>query len=153
GGRGGIALLPSGGPVSFTAMVDNNTLDTIMRQVSTLGAINIADGGSDDGSTFTLTIKDNTLNNIIGSRGISVFAGTFVGPLDTTIDNNTIDRLGSTSKQAIFVDHANNVTGAKVRVLNNHIGQAAALWTAGNGTVEAVLVQTENSASADVLLS
>jgi hypothetical protein len=125
-----------------------------MRPLTNLGAINVTDGDLDGGGpTVNGTIQHNILNNIIGSRGISVIADTFAGPLTLTIDDNDIDRLGSTSKHAIFVDARNNVTNAKVTVTNNQIGQAANLWTSGNGTAEAVLVQTQNSASMNSLMS
>ena len=159
-GNGGIHLAPFGGPVTFNFNIDSNVFDTLMRPVTTLGAINIIDGDLDgSGPTVTGTIQNNTLNNIIGSRGIAVIADTFAGPLDLTINNNNVDRLGSTTKHAIFTDVRNTVTNADVRVTNNDVGQnpspspAGTLWTGGNGTAEAVLVQCQNSASVNSLLT
>ena len=153
-GNGGIFFAPFGGPVTFNFDIDTNSFSDIMRPITNLGAINITNGDLDgSGPTVTGTIRNNTLNNIVGSRGIAVIADTFAGPFDLTIDNNNIDRLQSTSKHAINVGIRDNVTGAKVRVQNNDIGQAAALWTAGVGSAEAVLVLTQNAATANVLLS
>jgi len=153
-GNGGIFFAPFGGPVTFNFDIDTNSFSDIMRPVTNLGAINVTDGDLDGGGpTVTGTIRNNTLNNIVGSRGIAVIADTFAGPFDLTIDNNNIDRLQSTSKHAINVGVRNNVTGAKVRVQNNDIGQAAALWTAGAGSAEAVLVLTQDAASANVRLN
>ena len=159
-GNGGIFFAPFGGPVTFNFDIDTNSFNDIMRPVTNLGAINVTDGDLDGGGpTVTGTIRNNTLNNIVGSRGISVVADTFAGPLDLTINNNNVDRLGSTTKHAIFTDVRNNVTNADVRVTNNDIGQspspspAGTLWTAGNGTAEAVLVQCQNSASVNALVT
>ncbi len=159
-GNGGIFFAPFGGPVTFNFDVDSNSFNDIMRPITNLGAINVTDGDLDgSGPTVNGQIRNNTLTNIVGSRGISVVADTFAGPLDLTINNNNIDRLGSTTKHAIFTDVRNNVTNADVRVTNNDIGQnpapapAGTLWTAGNGTAEAVLVQCQNTASVNGLLS
>ena len=159
-GNGGIFFAPFGGPVTFNFDIDTNSFNDIMRPLTNLGAINVTDGDLDGGGpTVTGTIRNNTLNNIVGSRGISVVADTFAGPLDLTINNNNVDRLGSTTKHAIFTDVRNNVTNADVRVTNNDIGQspspspAGTLWTGGNGTAEAVLVQCQNSASVNALVT
>ena len=159
-GNGGIFFAPFGGPVTFNFDIDTNSFSDIMRPLTNLGAINITDGDLDGGGpTVTGTIRNNTLNNIVGSRGIAVIADTFAGPLDLTINNNNVDRLGSTTKHAIFTDVRNSVTNADARVTNNDIGQspspspAGTLWTAGNGTAEAVLVQCQNSASVNALVT
>jgi len=159
-GNGGIGIYPFGGPVNFTFDIDGNTFDDIMRPITNLGAINITDGDLDGGGpTVTGMVRNNVLKNIVGSRGIVLIADTFAGPLDLTVDNNSIDRLGSTSKHAINVGVRDNVAGAKVKIINNDIGQnpspaaPGTLWTAGNGTAEAILVLTQNAASANVLLN
>ena len=152
-GNGGLYFAPFGGPGTFNFSVTNNTFDTLMRPLTNLGAINITDGDLDgSGPTVNGIIQGNVLNNIIGSRGISVIADTFSGPLNLTVDNNQIDRLGSTTKHAINIGLRDNVTNAQIKIRNNQIGQAANLWTSGNGTAEAVLVLTQNNATANVLL-
>ena len=153
-GNGGIFMAPFGGPVNFTFDIDGNTLENIMLPITNLGAINITDGDLDGGGPTVIgQIRNNIVNNIVGSRGIVLIADTFSGPLALTINNNTINRLQSTSKHAINVGIRNNVSGAKVTITNNSIGQAANLWTAGPGTAEAVLVLTQNDASCNTLIS
>lgn len=138
-GNGGISLNPLGG-ATFVANVDTNVFDTIMRPVTNLGAITLTNGLT---ASASITVQNNTLNNIIGSRGITLTAdGT--GPTTLVVDDNSIDRLGSTSKQAIQANLVNAATGA-FTVTANRIGQAAPLWTAGNGSANAILLQAQNS--------
>ncbi|MEO7921792.1 MAG: putative Ig domain-containing protein [Thermoanaerobaculia bacterium] len=152
-GNGGVLFTPFGGPTNFTFSVINNTFDTIMRPITNLGAISITDGDLDGGGpTMNGTIQNNTLNNIIGSRAITLIADTFAGPMTLLVDNNTINRLGSTTKHAINIGTRDNVVGAKVTVTNNMIGQAANLWTSGSGTAEAVLLLTQQSSSMNALI-
>ena len=153
GGNGGILMTPFGGPATFTFNIENNSLDTLMRPLSNLGAISVTNGDLDgSGPTLNGTIKGNTLNNIIGSRGISVTCDTFAGPTKLLIDSNNIDRLGSTSKHGISVNFLNAAVG-EVSVTNNKIGQAAALWTAATGTGNPVLLTSQNTAVMTALLS
>ncbi len=159
-GNGGIFMAPFGGPGTFNFDIDSNSFSDIMRPLTNLGAINVTDGDLDgSGPTVNGQIRNNTLTNIVGSRGIAVIADTFAGPFDLTVDNNNIDRLGSTSKHAINVGIRNNVTNADVKIRNNDIGQnpspaaAGTLWTAGNGTAEAILVLTQDAASANVQIN
>ncbi|MEK7833322.1 MAG: Ig-like domain-containing protein, partial [Acidobacteriota bacterium] len=153
-GNGGIFMAPFGGSGTFNFDIDDNTFSDIMRPLTNLGAINVTDGDLDgSGPTVNGQIRNNTLNNIVGSRGIAVIADTFAGPFDLTVNDNTIDRLQSTSKHAINVGIRNNVTNADVKIMNNLIGQAANLWTAGSGTAEAILVLTQDAASANVRIN
>jgi hypothetical protein len=158
-GNGGILMTPFGGPSNFTFNIDSNTFDDIMRPVTNLGAISVTNGDLDGGGpTMNGTIQHNTINNLPGSRGITVTCDTFSGPTTLLFDDNSIDRLGSTSKHGISVNFVNNATG-KVTVTNNRIGQAGCpgacvnLWTSGGGTGNGVLLLTQNSASMTALLS
>jgi uncharacterized repeat protein (TIGR01451 family) len=152
-GNGGILLTPFGGPSTFTFNIQDNSFDTLMRPVTNLGAINVTNGDLDgSGPTLNGTIQNNTFNNIIGSRGITATCDTFAGPTKLFITGNSIDRLGSTSKHGISVNFLDAATG-EVSVTNNSLGQAAALWTAGAGTGNPVLLTTQNTASMTALLS
>ncbi len=151
-GNGGISMNPFGGMHLF-ANIDSNTFDTIMRPVTNLGAIGMTSGLT---AETDVTIQNNTLNNLIGSRGIT--ATIDGGNTRLLIDNNNIDRLGSTSKFAISVNSTNNagagtVGNVDVTIQNNDIGQQAALWTAGNGTAEAIFVTAQAGASMDALIN
>lgn len=151
-GNGGISLTPFGS-INLTAIIDNNNLNDIMRPVTNLGAI-----GGTNGLTAiaNITIINNTLNNIVGSRGIT-FSADGSGLSTLFIDNNNIDRLGSTTKYAIQVNMIGTPGGVsspgKVTVTNNNIGQAANHWTSGNGTAEAIFFLTQNSSTMQTLVS
>ncbi|MEO8493737.1 MAG: hypothetical protein ABI614_01600, partial [Planctomycetota bacterium] len=110
-GSGGIQLNPFGG-VNFFALIDNNLLETIMRPVSNAGAIGMTNGLTADAD---ITVRNNTLNDIVGARGITITAdGT--GATRLLFDNNNIDRLGSSSKSAISVNLAGATTTAHATV-------------------------------------
>jgi hypothetical protein len=152
GGNGGISLNPFGA-ITFRADINGNTFNDIMRPVTNLGAIGMTSGLT---ASADVTIRNNTLNNIVGARGIT--ATIDGGPTELLIDNNTIDRLGSTSKFAISVNATNNASAGTVgnvdaTIQNNDIGQAANLWTTGNGTAEAVFVTAQAGASLDALIT
>jgi hypothetical protein len=140
GGNGGISLQPFG-DITFSALVENNTFDDIMRPVTNLGAVGGTNGLTADAS---ITVRGNTLDNIRGSRGVT-FAADGSGFTSLVIDDNDIDRLGSTTKYAISV---NMITAnGSVEITNNRIGQASALWDGGNGTAEAVFLLTQNASA------
>ncbi len=143
-GNGGISLNPFG-DVNMFVNIDSNTFDTLMRPVTNLGAISMTNGLT---ANADITIQNNTINNIVGARGIT-FTGDGTSVNKLKIDNNTIDRLGSTSKHGISVNLTSSGAGTTasgdVIVSNNHIGQAANLWTAGDGTGNGVLLQTQSS--------
>ena len=150
-GNGGISLQPFGG-INFTALIDGNTFDNIMLPVTNLGAIGGTNGLT---AVANITIQNNTLNNIVGARGIT-FSADGTGLSTLVIDNNNIDRLGSTSKYAIQVNMIGSVgvsSPGKVTVTNNDIGQAANLWTSGNGSAEAIFFLTQNSSTMQTLVS
>jgi len=92
----------------------------------------------------------------VGSRGIT-FSADGSGLSTLFIDNNNIDRLGSTTKYAIQVNMIGTPGGVsspgKVTVTNNNIGQAANHWTSGNGTAEAIFFLTQNSSTMQTLVS
>jgi large repetitive protein len=149
-GNGGISLNPFG-DVAFFADVNNNQFNSVMNPVTTLGAIGVTNGGT---AHADITLRNNTIDHIAGGRGITVTADG--GTTDLLIDNNSVDNLGSTSKSAINVNFINNSTLAtsgagNVTVSNNDIGQHGAtagnLWTSGNGTANAILLQALNGAS------
>jgi uncharacterized repeat protein (TIGR01451 family) len=152
-GNGGILMTPFGGPSTFTFNIENNSFDTLMRPLTTLGVISVTNGDLDgSGPSLNGTIKGNTLNNIIGSRGISATCDTFSGPTKLLISGNSIDRLGSTSKHGISVNFLNSAAG-EVSVIDNRLGQAAPFWTSGVGNGNPVLLTTQNTAVMTALLS
>jgi hypothetical protein len=124
-----------------------------MRPLTNLGTI-----GGTNGLTANadITIQHNTINNIIGARGIS-FTADGNSTTKLLIDDNHIDRLGSTSKHGISVNLTDvtvgNVPTAQVTITNNLIGTAANLWTAGAGTGNGILLQTQNASQMTALLS
>ena len=151
-GNGGILLTPFGGPSTFTFNIEGNSFDTLMRPLTNLGAISITNGDLDgSGPTLNGTIQNNTFNNIIGSRGITATCDTFAGPTKFLITGNRIYRLGSTSKHGISVNFLNTATG-EVSVTGNAVGIGPALWTAGAGNGNPVLLTTENTARMTALL-
>jgi methionine-rich copper-binding protein CopC len=150
-GNGGISLQIFGG-ISFTGLVEDNTLDTIMRPVTNLGAIGGTNGLT---ATANITVRGNVLNNIVGARGIT-FAADGSGLNTLSIENNSIDRLGSTSKYAIQINMIGTAlisSTADVTIRDNQIGQADSLWTSGNGTAEAIHLLTQNGSTMRSLLS
>jgi hypothetical protein len=92
-------------------------------------------------------INGNTFDDImrpltnLGAVGIT---NGLTADADLTIRNNTIDRLGSTSKHGISINLI-NAAQADVTVINNDIGQAANLWTAGDGTGNGILFTTQDT--------
>jgi hypothetical protein len=109
----------------------------IMRPVSNLGAISDQRGWMAVVDP-SITIQHNTINNIIGARGITMTADTFAGP--ATPDRRQRHRPPWIDlKHGISVNFVNNATG-NVTVSNNRISQAAPLWTAGPGTRNGVLL-------------
>jgi len=146
-GNGGISLTPFGG-VNFFALIDNNTMDTIMRPVSNAGAIGMTNGST---ANADITVQNNTLNDIIGARGITITAdGT--GATRLLFDNNNIDRLGSSSKSAISVNLAGATTTADVTVRNNDIGTAAALFSVASGASDVVLFTAQQGTKLTALI-
>jgi hypothetical protein len=145
-GNGGISMNPFG-DINFIADINGNTFTDIMRPVTNLGAIGMTNGETADAD---VTIRNNTLSDIEGARGITITADG--GTTDLLIDNNTVNSLGSTSKSAINVNFTNNpglgtVGTGNVTVSNNDIGQTGALWTAGDANANAVLLQALAGAS------
>jgi hypothetical protein len=119
--------------------------------VTTLGAIGVTNGANADAE---VTIRNNTIDNIAGARGISYTADGGANKL--LITANSIDNLGSTSKSAINVNFINNATlgtagNGSVTVSNNSVGMngstAGHLWTAGSGTANGILLQALNGAN------
>ncbi|WP_165887082.1 hypothetical protein [Simplicispira metamorpha] len=153
-GNGGISMNPWGN-INFFADINNNVFSGILNNVTTIGAIGMTNGMTADAD---VTIRNNDLDNIIGGRGITVTADG--GTTDLLIDQNTIDGLGSGSKSAINISYTNN-TGAglgtvgtgNVTVSGNSIGQnGSPLWTGGDGSANAVLLQAMNGASMTALI-
>lgn len=145
-GNGGISMNPFGN-LSFFADIDKNTFSSVINNVATIGAIGVTNGGA---ANADITIRNNILDTIIGGRGITVTADG--GTTDLLIDNNSIDKLGSTSKPAINVNYTNNavlgtVGTGNVTISNNAIGQNGSLWTGGPGSANAILLQALNGAS------
>ena len=147
-GNGGIAMMPSG-DLNFIADINNNVFSGILNNGGAPGAIGVTNGYTADAD---VTIRNNDLDNIIRGRGISVFADG--GTADLLIDNNTIDGLGLNSAAAVSVNYTNGTGTAtgNVTVSNNFIGQAAPLWTSGDGTANAILLQTLNGATMTALI-
>jgi VCBS repeat-containing protein len=145
GGNGGV-VLTSLGSMTLNAAVERTSFHDIMRGVTTLGAITASNGGS---ATQNLTINDNVIQDLAGSRGITFTAD--AGTSHLKIDNNTIDRLGSNSKAAININLTNTANATAV-VTNNSIGQHGNLWSAGTGTANALLLQAQNTATLGTLV-
>ncbi|MDZ4709100.1 MAG: Ig-like domain-containing protein [Saprospiraceae bacterium] len=147
-GNGGVGLFPFGG-INMTALIDTNTFDNIMFPVTNLGAVSMTNGLT---ANATITVQNNTMNNLVGSRGITITAdGTSSNTL--VFDNNTIDSLGSSTKSAISVNCLNTAT-ANVKIRNNLIGQGGTLYpSAVSALADVVLITSQNSAVINVLLS
>ncbi len=147
-GNGGVGLFPFGG-INMTALIANNTFDNIMLPVTNLGAVSMTNGLT---ANATITVQNNTMNNLVGSRGITITAdGTGTNTL--VFDNNAIDRLGSSTKSAISVNCVNTAT-ANVKIRNNLIGLQATLYPgAASALADVVLITSQNSALINVLLS
>jgi len=143
GGFGGV-VLTSLGSMTMTAAVERDTFSNVEKAISTFGAITASNGGT---ATANLSFTDNVIQDLAGGRGITFSAD--AGTSHLLIDNNTIDRLGSTSKAAVNVGLTNSAVATAV-VTNNAIGQHGNLWTSGNGT-NAVLLQAQNSANLSTL--
>jgi VCBS repeat-containing protein len=139
-GSGGI-VLNALGSMTLRAAIERGTFSDIMRPNSNLGAVTASNGGS---AVTDLTVRDNVMQDLPGSRGIT-FASD-AGTSHLTITGNTIDRLG-TSKAAINVGLTGTANATAV-INNNMIGQHGALWTAAaSANVNAVLLQTLNSST------
>jgi len=145
-GNGGISLQPFGG-INFFALVDTNIFDDILRSNTTLGAVTVGNGLTADAD---ITIRNNTINDIEGARGLT-FTADGTGQSRLLIDNNSIDRLGA-SDIGISVNLTAAATG-HVTVTNNDIGQQAALWTTGPFANYAINLGTQNTASMIALIS
>ncbi|MBB4002549.1 hypothetical protein [Aurantimonas endophytica] len=144
-GNGGISL-QSFGAVNYFADIDTNTFDTIMRPVSNLGAVTATNGQT---ANANITVRNNTINNLPGTRGIS-FTADGSGQSQLLIDNNDIDRLGS-NHSGINVNLING--NGQVTVSNNRIGQQAPLWANGPYLNYAIRLQTQNASSMTSLVS
>jgi hypothetical protein len=151
-GNGGVQMDPFGA-ATFFIDIDGNTFTDIMRPVTNLGAIGMTSGLT---ATVDMTIRNNVMSDIEGARGIT--ATVDGGHTELLIDNNTINSLGSTSKFAISVNSTNSISAATVgnvdvTISNNDIGQSGNLWTAGNGTAEAIFVTNQGGATIDALIT
>ncbi|HYJ29477.1 MAG TPA: hypothetical protein VEW25_03960, partial [Allosphingosinicella sp.] len=145
-GNGGVSL-NSLGASTMRALVEGNTFDDVMRPNTTLGAINLSNGGT---ATAHFRIVDNVIEDLPGARGIS-FNGDGTSTSYVLIDGNSVDRLASLTKAAINVNFIGNAVG-DVIVSDNLVGQNGNLWTSGNGNANALLVNAQNGAQVDVLL-
>ncbi|MEA3002846.1 MAG: hypothetical protein QOH81_1634 [Sphingomonadales bacterium] len=144
-GNGGVVLTPLGSMV-MNALIEGTAFHDIMRPVSNLGAITASNGNT---ANANITIRNNVIADLPGSRGITFSAD--AGTTHLLVDGNTIDRLGSTSKIGINVNLTNTAVADAI-VTNNSIGQHGNLWSTGNGTGNAVLLQTQNTASLNSLV-
>jgi hypothetical protein len=140
-GGGGISLTPFGG-VHLFADINTNTFNTL----GPVGNVNTGIIGGTVGITAQadITIRNNTITNVPGSRGINFVVDG--GQARINIDNNTISGLNS-NHEAISINALKNTsvvpntTGAvDVTINNNHIGIGSASgWTyAGSLTADAI---------------
>ena len=144
-GNNGVSLASLGG--TMRALIDGNTFDDVMRPSTNVGAINATNGGN---ATAHITITNNTVEDLPGGRGINFLAdGTSTSFV--LIDDNSVDRLGSTTKIGINANFAGSAQG-DVTITNNDVGQSGNLWTAGAGNANAILVNAQNTSSVDVLI-
>ncbi|MBG9388418.1 hypothetical protein [Caenimonas aquaedulcis] len=114
------------------------------------------DGITGSSGTVRITISGSQFSNAAAGNGNG---GVSLNPLGDVnfiadISGNTFASVMNpvTTKPAIHVNFTNNPTlgtngAGNVIISNNLIGQAGPLWTSGNGSANAVLVQTTSGAT------
>jgi len=117
--NGGVLLTQYGGPANFTADIDSNVFNDIMRPVSNLGAVSTTNGDPDGGGpTANLTFRNNTLTNLVGSRGISGTFDTFSGPTTLVISNEAVTGTSTVVGGTVCLNiSGNTVPGGGVGVI------------------------------------
>lgn len=140
-GKGGISLNPAGSG-NFLVDVNGNTFSSLMNAASTAGAIDVLSTGS---AATDVTLRNNTLSGIAAARGVYVSASG--GTTDLLVQNNQINGLGATNREAILVQLTNGAGTHNVTLQNNAIGLNGNLWSSGSGITDAIVLQTEGTAS------
>jgi len=134
---------------TFNLAIDGNTINNSGLIAFVTGLINVAPGAlAAPGPVVTGSISNNTLTNSPGFLGINVVADLFAGPMDMTIDNNSIQ--GVDNQMGIRVDFRDS-SGAgatsRIRIRNNQIGNIDD--TAG-GNSESIFVDVRGDAAKTV---
>ncbi|MCA8996398.1 MAG: cadherin-like domain-containing protein [Planctomycetaceae bacterium] len=153
GGAGGV-FTTSSSSATHVVTISKNQFDDLFTYVSHIGAISVT---ILDSSTLAATISQNKFLDLDSdgdvlpnTDAIYIASGQSspgAGPVDITIDGNTIDDVGSS---AIFLAARSESPDFDVRIRDNLIGQTSAV---GFNNQDAVSVEADDFAQVDLLMT
>jgi hypothetical protein len=151
GGIGGVASTVSGS-ASHTITISNNQFDDVQIAGGNAGTLGVAAFNT---SSMTATISGNQFTDldtdgdvVTNAQAIRVVSEqTGGGAVDVTVSGNFVDDVG---RQAIFVSTRNQAPDVDVQIINNQIGQTAAV---GFTNRDAIVASAEDDSNLDLLVS